>query len=373
MTADSPTILVVDDTLHNVRLLADILEAEGYRVLKASSGREALECVANDRPDLVLLDVLMPELSGFDVCRKLRGDPATRMLPVVLVTALDAPQDRVAGIEAGANDFLTKPINRLEILARVGSLLKLKQLHETVEQQAAELREWNRDLEARVEAQVEQLSRLERLKRFFSPQIADLLSGERPDLLEPHRRRVVPVFLDLRGFTPFAETAEPEEIMGVLREFHGAMGIHITESGGTLERFAGDGIMIFFNDPVEIPDPEAQAIHMALAMRERFLPLQQRWQRLGFELGLGIGISSGHATLGIVGYEDRQDYAAIGTVTNLAARLCDRAVDGQILVPERVLEPVGDRFEARFVGVLELRGLKRPVRVHEIMAAKTSA
>jgi class 3 adenylate cyclase len=373
VSGEPARVLVVDDTPHNLMLLADVLELEGYAVATATRGGEALEEIEKECPDLVLLDVLMPDMTGYDVCKRIRENPTTRMLPVVLVTALDATAERVRGIEVGANDFLTKPINKAEILARVRSLLQIKELHEKVASQAAQLQDWNRQLEERVKSQVEQLNRLEGLKRFFSPQIADLLSGERSDLLEPHRRKVVPVFLDLRGFTSFAETAEPEEVVGVLREYHVEMGKHISAFEGTLERFAGDGIMIFFNDPVEIPQPEVQAVRMALKMRESFLPLQKQWSQLGFELGLGIGISSGHATLGLVGYEGRQDYSAIGTVTNQAARLCDQANDGQILVSERVLAGTGDEFDSTPRGAMDLKGFTRPVNVHQVLSARTAA
>src|SRR5437762_2844250 len=254
-------ILVVDDTPQNVKLLADLLRAKGYAVATAKSGREALEQVDAEHPDLVLLDVVMPEMSGYDVCRKLRGNLATATLPIIMVTALDPAQERVKGIEAGADDFLSKPINQPELLARVKSLLRIKLLHE-------ELAEWNRTLEQRVEQQLAQLERLERLKRFFSPQLAEMIvSGDAEDPLRSHRREISVVFLDLRGFTAFAETSEPEEVMGVLREYHAEMGRLILEHEGTLERFTGDGMMIFFNDPVPVPDAPQRAIRMAAARR----------------------------------------------------------------------------------------------------------
>ena len=263
-------ILVVDDTPANVKLLQDLLTVKGYAVTTAASGEDALARLEAERPDLVLLDVVMPGMSGYEVCRRIRADGGKGILPVVMVTALDPSGERIKGLEAGADDFLTKPINIPELLARVRSLLRIKQLYDTVELQAAQLAELNRTLEQRVSDQVGQLERLSRLKRFFSPQLAEaIVSGGADDPLRTHRRDVTVVFLDLRGYTAFAETADPEEVMGVLREYHHEMGTLILAHEGTLERFAGDGMMVFFNDPVVVPNPEERAVRMALAMRDR--------------------------------------------------------------------------------------------------------
>jgi class 3 adenylate cyclase len=354
-------ILVVDDTPTNVKLLADLLTAKGHAVATATSGVEALAEVQRDRPDLVLLDVMMPGLNGYDVCRKLREDPATSLLPVVMVTALDGGDERVKGIEAGADDFLTKPINQAELLARVRSLLRIKTLHD-------ELAELNRTLEQRVHEQVTQLERLGRLKRFFSPALAEaIVSGGADDPLQTHRRDITVVFVDLRGFTAFAETAEPEEVMAVLREYHAVVGGLILEHEGTLERFAGDGLMIFFNDPVPIPDPGERAVRMALAVREAVEALTAKWARLGHDLSAGIGIAQGYATIGAIGFEGRWDYGAIGTVTNLAARLCGEARAGQILVSRRLYATVERLVEAEPAGELTLKGFTRPVTAFNVV------
>ncbi|PYN04787.1 MAG: adenylate/guanylate cyclase domain-containing response regulator [Candidatus Rokuibacteriota bacterium] len=354
-------ILVVDDTPVNVKLLADLLTVKGYAVVTAASGAEALAAVEKDQPDLVLLDVMMPGMSGYDVCRKIRANVATAMLPVVMVTALDPVQERVKGIDAGADDFLSKPINQPELLARVKSLLRIKLLHD-------ELAEWSRTLEQRVEQQLAQLDRLERLKRFFSPQLAELIvSGDAEDPLKSHRREIVVVFLDLRGFTAFAETSEPEEVMGVLREYHVAMGRAIVEHEGTLERFTGDGMMIFFNDPVPVPDAAERAVRMALAMRARVDELLVRWRKRGYDLDFGVGIAQGYATIGAIGFEGRMDYGAIGTVTNMAARLCGEAQPRQILVSQRVLGAVEALVEAEELGGLTLKGFSKPVPAFNLL------
>jgi adenylate cyclase len=360
--SDGARILVVDDTPVNLKLLADLLVAKGYDVVTATSGPEALARV--EAVDLVLLDVMMPGMSGYEVCRTLRANPATAMLPVVMVTALDPGQERVKGIEAGADDFLSKPIHQAELLARVRSLLRVKILWD-------QLGDLNRTLEARVAEQVGQLERLGRLKRFFSPQLAEaIVSGGAEDPLKSHRREVTVVFLDLRGFTAFAETAEPEEVMGVLREYHAAMGELILAHEGTLERFTGDGMMIFFNDPVPVPDPQERAVRMALAMRARVDDLARGWRKRGWELDFGVGIAQGYATIGAIGFEGRWDYGAIGTVTNLAARLCGEAQPGQILVPRRLHGTVEELVEATAVGELSLKGFSRPVSTFNITGLK---
>jgi DNA-binding response OmpR family regulator len=366
-------ILVVDDTPANVKLLQDLLTVKGYAVVTAGSGEDALARVAADRPDLVLLDVVMPGMSGYEVCQRIRTEGGPRILPVVMVTALDPSGERIKGLEAGADDFLTKPINIPELLARVRSLLRIKQLYDTVELQAAQLAELNHTLEQRVSDQVGQLERLSRLKRFFSPQLAEaIVSGGADDPLRTHRRDVTVVFLDLRGYTAFAETADPEEVMGVLREYHREMGILILAHEGTLERFAGDGMMVFFNDPVVVPDPEARAVRMSLAMRDRVVDLAAGWRKRGYELDIGLGLAKGFATIGAIGFEGRWDYGAIGTVTNLAFRLCGEARPGQVLAAKRVVAAVEELVECEPVGDLALKGFSRPVSTVSLLRLRTS-
>ena len=361
-------ILVVDDTPMNVKLLVDLLGFHNYEMVAASSGIEALEQVTKERPDLILLDVVMPGMSGYEVCQKVRGDPETAVLPVIMVTALDPAQERIHGIEAGADDFLTKPINQAELLARVRSLLRVKELHDTVRSQAVQLSEWNKTLEQRVQEQVSQLDRLGRLKRFFSPQLADLIvAGGAADPLRSHRREVTVVFIDLRGFTSFAETAEPEEVMEVLRDYHAEMGRLILEHEGTLERFTGDGIMIFFNDPVEVSNPQERAMRMAVAMRNAIHTLRTKWMKRGHDLNVGLGMATGYATIGAIGFEGRWDYGVIGTVTNLAARLCAEAQPGQILVSQQFLNRVEDLVQAELLGEVALKGFNRTISTFNIL------
>jgi adenylate cyclase len=312
----------------------------------------------------------MPGMSGYEVCETIRADPALRMLPVVLVTALD-PSERVKGLDCGADDFITKPINQQELLARVRSLLRIKSLYDEVQAQRAQLEEWNRTLEHRVAEGIAELDRLSRLKRFFSPQIADLiLSGGTEDPLRSHRSEITVVFVDLRGYTEFTETSDPEEVMGALREYHRAMGRLIVEYQGTLERFAGDSIMIFFNDPVAIPNPAEKAVRMALEMQQEFANLAMAWKKRGYNLNIGIGIAQGYATLGAIGFEGRWDYGAIGNVTNLASRLCAEAKPGQILIARRVYAAVEELVEAAPVGELSLKGFSRPIPTYDVTAVR---
>ena len=366
-----PRILVVDDMPANLHILELRLAAQGYEVVTATDGEAALARAREAQPDLILLDVMMPKLDGLEVCRRLRADSAFPFTPIIMITAKADPKDVVAGLEAGGDEYLTKPVDQVALVARVKSMLRIKELHDSVEAMAAQRAEWNRTLEERVQAQVAQLDRLSRLKRFFSPQLAELIvDGGAEDPLETHRREVTVVFLDLRGFTAFAETAEPEEVMGVLREYHAAMGALILAHEGTLERFAGDGMMVFFNDPVPVPDAAERAVRMALAMRDRAGELGSRWRKRGHELDIGIGIAQGFATIGAIGFEGRLDYGAIGSVTNLAARLCGAAKPGQILVSRRLLGAVEALAQAEPVGELPFKGFSKPVPAFNVVGLR---
>src|SRR5437588_637846 len=355
-------ILIVDDNPTNVKVLQTRLAAEGYEVLTAADGEEGLAAARQHTPDLILLDVMMPKLDGFEVCRRLRADAAFPFTPIIMVTAMADSKDVIAGLEAGGDEYLTKPVDHAALAARVRSMLRIKRLHDQVEMLAAEVREWNASLERRVAAQVGELERVGRLRRFFSPQLAELIvNGGAEDPLKSHRREITVVFLDLRGFTAFAEVAEPEEVMGVLREYHQATGKLILEYEGTLEHFTGDGITILFNDPMPIPNPNERAVRMALAIREHVGRMAEDWVKRGYELSLGIGIAQGFATIGAIGFEGRWDYSAIGTVTNLAARLCGEVPGDQILIAQRVYAGVETLVEVEPQEVLTLKGFRRPV------------
>jgi class 3 adenylate cyclase len=363
-------ILVVDDDPDQREIMCWRLATQGYRTVLAADGEEALGVARAELPDLIMLDATMPRLGGFEVCRRLKADPSFPYTPIIMVTGLAGIDDVVAGLEAGADEYLTKPVEQPALVARVRAILRTKALHDAVQAQAAELAEWSRTLERRVAEQVAEIERVGRLRRFLPPQVAELIvAGGDESLLESHRREVTVVFCDLRGFTAFAERAAPDEVMGVLREYHAALGPLVHRFEGTLERFLGDGLVVLFNDPVPCPDPAQRAVRMAMAMRETVQALSADWQRRGFALGFGVGIAQGQATLGRIGFEGRYDYAAIGSVANLGARLCAQAPDGQILVSEPVALAVRDAVHLQPIGPVDLKGFQAAVPVYAVPAA----
>jgi adenylate cyclase len=364
---DPQRILIVDDNEANRDILEARLKAHGYELLKAADGEEALAAVRQDHPDLILLDVMMPKLDGIEVCRRIKGDATLPFTPIILVTSKSDTRDVIAGLDAGADEYLTKPVDQAALVARVKSVLRIKALHDQVQAQAADLAAWNRTLEQRVAEQLGEIERVGRLKCFLSPQVAELVVSSGDDrMLESHRRDITVVFCDLRGFTAFSETAEPEEVMSILREYHAGLGALINKFEGTIERFNGDGVMVLFNDPLPCPDPSVRAVHMAVEMRDCIAGLTAQWRKHGHELGFGMGIAHGYATLGCVGFEGRFQYSVTGTVANLAARLCDQAKSGEILVDSKVHAAVERMAELEPAGELALKGLHRPVRAFNV-------
>lgn len=358
---DPARILVVDDVADNVEILRMRLESLGYEVAAASDGEQALDAVKADPPDLLLLDIMMPKIDGLEVVRRIKADTSLPFIPVVLVTAKATPKDIIAGLDAGGDDYLTKPIDHGALVARVRAMLRIKALHD-------QLADLNQGLETKVAEQVGELERVNRLRRFMAPQLAQaIVSAGDEKVLENHRREIVAMFCDLRGFTSFSETAEPEDIMALLAEYHGAIGPLIRKYEGTLDRFTGDGMLVFFNDPLPCPDPPQRAARLAIEMRDAVSALNVQWMRRGHRLGFGIGMAQGYATLGRIGFEDRFDYTAIGAVVNLAARLCAEAADKQILISGRLATGVTDLATIENLGEREMRGMARPVAVSNIL------
>jgi adenylate cyclase len=362
MTANG-TALVVDDSAVNRLVLVRRLETLGLDVLQAENGVQALELLAA-KPgavDVVLLDVLMPELDGYETLAAMKAEEATRHIPVLIVSGVEELDSVVRCIELGASDYLTKPINASILAARINASLAAKRLHD-VEQESFERQT---ALNRTIERQKEELS------RFLSPQVAALVSSaDGEQLLAGHRREITVAFCDLRGFTAFAEQADPEELMTLLGQYHRLMGDAITEHGGTLEHFAGDGVMVFFNDPILQEDHIERCVRMAVAMRDRFVDMAEPWRQRGYELGFGVGIAVGYATLGRIGYDGRHDYGAIGNVTILASRLSSQAQGGQILLSPRAQTMLGELIESESVGELTLKGLARPVLASNVVGMR---
>ena len=364
-------LLIVDDIEDNRYALTRRLTREGYpNLTTAENGRQALEILQAKSFDLVLLDIMMPDMNGYEVLARMKADETLRHIPVIMISALDEIESVIRCIELGAEDYLPKPFNPTLLRARVGACLERKRLHDQVVAQAADLASWNRTLEDRVATQLAEIERIGRLRRFLSPQIADLVSGGDENVLQSHRRAITVVFCDLRGFTAFAETAEPEEVISVLSAYHEVLGPLIHKHDGTLERYAGDGLNVVFNDPLPCSDPSLRAVRMALEMRDGVAALTAKWRRLGHELGFGVGIAHGYATLGRVGFEGRYDYAAIGTVVNLAARLCAEAHSGQILVDAKVHAAIEATVDVEPLDALTLKGIARPVASFNVLALR---
>lgn len=375
-----PRILVVDDNPMNVDILQTRLTAHGYEVRTAGDGEEALAAAREQVPDLVLLDIMMPKLNGIEVCRRLKADTSLPFTPVIMVTAKADSKDIVAGLDAGGDEYLTKPVDQAALVARVKSMLRIKALQDTVEAQAqrleaqaAALAEWNRTLEARVREQVAEIERLGRLRRFLSPSVAALVASGGEQLLRSHRRQVAALCCDLRGSTAFSENVEPEEAADVFGAYHEALGELIFRHDGTIDHRAGDGMMVVFNDPLPCDDPARRAVELALAMRARVAELCVAWRKRGHQLGFGVGISLGYATLGLVGFEGRHDYMANGSVVVLAARLCAEAAAGQIVASQRVIGALDGAVEWEPLGDLTLKGFSQAVPAFNVLRLVPSA
>jgi adenylate cyclase len=368
-----PRILVVDDSEESRDIIVTRLHVHGYDTSEAADGEAGLAAVSEYVPDLILLDVTMPKLDGIEVCRRLKSDSSRPFTPIIILTARADTKDVVAGLDAGADEYLTKPIDHAALLARVRSALRLKELHDRVQAQADDLAKWNRNLEERVLAQVAEIERVGRLKRFLSPQLANLIiSSHDESILQSHRCEVTVLFCDLRDFTAFAETAEPEEVWAVLHEYHAALGVLVGKFEGMVERFNGDGLVVLFNDPLPCPNPPERAVRMAIAMRDEVARLATKWRYFGHELGFGIGIAHGYATLGCIGFEGRFQYSVTGKVANLASRLCDEASNGEILVDANVRSAIENLADVEVRSDLSLKGFARPVKAFSVRGLNSS-
>ena len=370
-----PCLLVVDDQPMNVDILCSRLAVHGYEMLTAHTGAEALAVATTQQPDLLLLDVMLPTLDGLAVCRQLKAEPSLPFLPIIMVSAKTAVPDILAGLEAGADDYLPKPVDHTVLVARVQALLRLKARHDLVQAhatalaaQAAQSDAWSRTLAQGVQAQVMEIERLGRLKRFVAPQLADVVVavGGAP-LLQRQQREVTVVCCALQGFPACAATAPPERAVAVLGDYHTVLGQQIVQWEGTVEQFAGARVRVVFNAPLPCCDPAVRAVRMAVAMRDQLAPVRDRWRAQQYALDLGIGIAQGEATLGLLSCAGRVDYATLGPVTDLARGLCDAAQPGQMLLSAPVGAAVAGLIDVAPVPPLTLPGCPDPGVVMQVL------
>ncbi|MGE3538628.1 MAG: response regulator [Candidatus Tectimicrobiota bacterium] len=373
-----PCLLVVDDQPMNVDILCSRLAVHGYEILTAHTGEEALTLATTRYPDLLLLDVMLPTLDGLAVCRQLKAEPSLPFLPILMVSAKSTAQDIIAGLEAGADDYVTKPVDQAVLVARVQAMLRLKARHDTVAAhatqlaaQAAHLDAWARLLAQRMQEQVPALERLGRLKQFVAPPLAELVvaAGGEP-LLQRHQQEVTVVWCALQGFTPFAEGAAPADVVEVLRNYHTVMGDLIRRFEGTLAQCTGDRLQILLNAPLPCPDPAVRAVYMAVAMQQQLGACLDRWRHGPYGFDLGVGIAQGEALLGLLGFVGRLDYTVLGPVPALAARLCEAAHGGQILLCPRVGAAVEGLVPTAPAGALSLQGRSHPVEARQVLRGR---
>jgi adenylate cyclase len=365
-------ILVVDDDPVNRTMLTGLLEQDGYRVDTAADGRRALEMLDSDPFDVVLLDVLMPEMDGYEVLTRMKQDDVLRHIPVFMITALDDVESAARCIEAGADDYLPKPIDPVVLRARISAGLAKKRAHDLEAQHLAEMARLNRRLEARIEEQMAELVRTGQLRRFLPHQVAEsLLAGQ----LEPderfERRKITALFADLVGFTDLSETLEPEELAQVLNEYLREMTAVAVGHGGALDNFIGDGLMVVFGAPVR-SDDDAQAlaaVRTALSMRDRVRELAARVRESGTpgDLQIRAGINTGHCTVGVFGSDVMRAYKAVGFAVNIASRLQSEADPGSVLCGFRTYALIEDRVRAVRREPLRVKGATRPVEAWEIL------
>ena len=344
-------ILVVDDNPHNTRILETLLSKQGHEIIVAHSGQEALDHVAQSPPDLVVLDVVMPDMDGFAVTQVLRRSEATLNIPILMVTALNDLKEKVKGFEAGADDFLSKPFNSVELLARVKSLLRIKRLHDEL---------------------VEKNALLERvLMRYVSEDIArEILNNPTQNLrLGGQSCEVSVLFADIRGFTHFSERRRPSQVIQMLIRIFSQLTPVVFDHSGTLDKYLGDAIMAFYGAPVPLPNSPEQAVRTAWAMQQKFDQLRQS-HAITNSLGLGVGICTGEAVVGNVGSERIMDYTVIGNTPNTAKRLQECAQPSQILIDERTYQAVRGIVDARKIEPLTLKGCSHPVQAYEVLSVE---
>ena len=356
----------MDDNVQNVKLL-EVYMASKYETLKAYNGQEALAKVKSDHPDLILLDVMMPGLNGYQVCKILKEHEDTNPIPVIMVTTLKGKEEKIKGLDVGADDFLIKPVDSTELLARVKSLIRIKYFHDELSKANKNLKKLNETLEERVKAQVEQVQRLSNMKRYISPQIVESLIADRTTVGQAKRKNLTIFFSDIRDFTKIAEEMEPEELLEMLNKYFSEMTEIVFKHGGTLDKFMGDGIMGFIGDPCEYPDHSLRGVKMAMEMQFKAQALNKKWAFYSITpIQIGIGLHTGYVTVGNIGSETHMDYTVIGRNVNLAARLQEEAKPGQILISRRTYSLVKGMVEVKELGKIEVKGFEKPVVAYDV-------
>jgi adenylate cyclase len=362
-----PRLLVVDDQPLNVDILCSRLAVHGYEILMARTGEEALALATSRQPDLLLLDIMLPTVDGLAVCRQLKAEPTLPFLPILMLSAKTATPDILAGFKAGADDYLTKPVDQAVLVARVQAMLRLKARHDLVQAQAAEGTAWSQQLERQVQAQMAELARLGRLKHVVSPLLAELVVSAGGEALQhPQRREVTVVCCILQGFAAWAAAAAPAQVIEILRDYYQALGPPIVQAEGTLETFAGPRLRVVFNAPLPCREPAGRAVRLALAMREHLASLRERWRARSVALDVGIGIAQGEATLALLNCAGRVDYAMLGPVLEWAERLCDAAQPGQTLLTAAVGAAVAGLADVAPVAPVSWRGGPAPEGVLQV-------
>ncbi|MGE0764745.1 MAG: adenylate/guanylate cyclase domain-containing protein, partial [Bdellovibrionales bacterium] len=343
--AKTNTICVIDDNEEFNALLCATLMEMGYEILSYPSAVHFLDSgqCASKNYDLIITDVNMPGMTGHELCRRIRAEHGEEHIPIIMLTGNDVVSEKALGLNVGADDFIQKPFRSQDLLAKIQSLLKIH---------------------------AQSQAKVGRLSRFISPNIADLvLSDPKQKALAPHRAEVTVMFIDLRAFTAFSERAEPEEVMQVLNRYYTAVGNAAVKHHATLGHLAGDGIMLFLNDPTPIPNHQMVGVHLALEIREALAPQVELWEKRNYQIDFGIGLAEGYATMGGIGFEQFWQYSVIGPVANFASRLCSTADHGQILVSRRFLERMDpSQIETEVIGAISLKGIPTPVDVHNVLS-----
>lgn len=363
---ENKNILIVDDIQDNVLILKSMLKRFKVNATGCNSGDQALKLIHENKPHLILLDINMPGLSGFDVCTRIREDPEVQDIGIILLTASNNIEKTIEGFSLGADDYLTKPFHYMEMLARVHSVITMRSYQDRLRNANEQLDLFNKNLENIVEQQVNELESVNRLRRYFSPQLVKTFMERSNMPFVNERKNITVIFLDLRNFTPFTEIFSHEIVMETICDFHTTCGPIIFKYNATLERFTGDGLMCFLGAPEELETHPDQAVKMAIELNNSMKQLEQKWKDNLYGLELGIGVATGEASTGLIGFEGRWDYAAIGSATNLAARLCGNAKGGEILLSESTQELLTDDYPLEFIGPVQFKGFKEATNVYSI-------